>query len=223
MSSASSEPAIYKLPFSQARFCYKSDPSADWTLLPSLQKDAWHNVVHANVGISGATIKQKFPQGAGTCTLEIPRDQISGAAVEILPYPGNDTSVFWVSFKVLSKPVCGFSRTIKGDQDPYSLKDFPLHYYSDSFHYLKLRLPRLKLSQKRGLTEEDYKKQLLRFTSQQPISSSMAAAGHEFKPQEETAQGTQENADKTPGRFGDRNYQRARTPTGSETQDLFDM
>ena len=51
----------------------------------------------------------------------------------------------------------------------------------------------------------------------------MAAVGHEIKTKEETAQKTQEKADKTPGRFRDRNDQRARTPTGSETQDSFDM
>ncbi|KAI4272398.1 MAG: hypothetical protein LQ337_005327 [Flavoplaca oasis] len=170
MSSASSEPAIYKLPFSQARLCYKSNPSDDWTLLASIQKDGWHNVVHASVGVDGVTIEQNFPKGAGKCTLKIPQDQIPGATVEILPFPGPgiETSVFWLSFKVLSKPVCVFSRTLKGDQDPHSLKDFPLHYYSDNFHYLNLGLPRLKLSQKHGLTDEVYKKHLLRFTTNSP-------------------------------------------------------
>ncbi|KAL8908795.1 MAG: hypothetical protein Q9171_005295 [Xanthocarpia ochracea] len=42
----------------------------------------------ADVGSTGVTVKQKFPKGAGTCTLEIPRDHISGVAVEILPYLG---------------------------------------------------------------------------------------------------------------------------------------
>ena len=139
-------------------------------MLASLQDDVWHNVVHAEVGVNGVTIKQNFPKGAGTCTLNIPQDQISGATVEILPFPGPgiESSVFWLSFKVLSKPVCVFSRTLKGGQDPHSLKDFPLHSSSDKFHYLNLGLPRLKLSQKHGLTEEVYKKHLLRFTTNSP-------------------------------------------------------
>ncbi|KAL8969523.1 MAG: hypothetical protein Q9183_001959, partial [Haloplaca sp. 2 TL-2023] len=168
MSSASSELVIHKLPFSQAKLFYKTNVSDDWTMLESIHGNAWHNVVETAVGVTGVKIKQKFPQGAGTCTLEVPREQISDGAVEIWPHPGNHTRVFWLSFQVLSKPVCVFSRTMKGNQVPHTLEDFPLHYYSGHFHFLQLGLPYFKLSQNYGLAEEDYKRHLLRFSTDSP-------------------------------------------------------
>ncbi|KAL8732748.1 MAG: hypothetical protein Q9166_002528 [cf. Caloplaca sp. 2 TL-2023] len=134
-----------RLQFSQANLDYKTASDKEWIRLDPLQNNAEFNIVDVDIRY-GITLKQKFPDGAGTCSLEFKPEEYSSGTITADPMPGKShPNMLWVHFKPASIPSCELTRTKVGDDDTHSLQDFPLHRISPGFCEVRLRLPHNKL------------------------------------------------------------------------------
>ncbi|KAL8888611.1 MAG: hypothetical protein Q9192_006149 [Flavoplaca navasiana] len=142
--SASINPQL--LEFSRAKLFYKTAPENEWILLDPLYPKSDHNVVQVIIN-HGISMKQKFVNGAGACTLRLDQEHYTVASLETVPHPSGSLSqsTIRLHIKLLPVPVCELSRTIAGHK---SLENFPLHRLSPDFCEIKLDLPRLKATSK---------------------------------------------------------------------------
>ncbi|KAL8875965.1 MAG: hypothetical protein Q9198_005755 [Flavoplaca austrocitrina] len=153
MSTATSASRILQhLAFSRAKLFYKTAPENDWTLLDPLYPTPDHNIVQVIIH-HGISMKVKFANGAGACTLRLDQEHYTVAGLKTVPHPSGSLtqSTIRLHLKLVPVPVCELSRTVVGHKDVHSLEDFPLHRLSPDFCEIKLDLRRLKLRVRCGL------------------------------------------------------------------------
>ncbi|KAL9602483.1 MAG: hypothetical protein Q9219_001775 [cf. Caloplaca sp. 3 TL-2023] len=135
-------PNVQRLQISLANLYYKTSADSDWVRLNPTPYSETYNVSDIDLK-NTISIKQRFPGGAGTCTLILTTTHYNRKWINMDP---KDTAVpdFWVDFDVHSPPSCLFTRTKAGNEDPHTLADFPLHQMAPSFVAIQLRLPQSK-------------------------------------------------------------------------------
>ncbi|KAL8639733.1 MAG: hypothetical protein Q9226_008839 [Calogaya cf. arnoldii] len=168
------DPNIDGLKFSYAQLQYKSDQTSDWKILESVRAyDDANNITEVVISGQQVLLKQKYPNGAGTCILTIPRQNLSEPSFQVQEIPERQSSIFELSFKVVNQaPELEYGRTMPGNTDLHETKDYPLCRHLQSFHFLKLRLPEGRLVTHKNKSHQWYETLLLRLVTNVSVPAS---------------------------------------------------
>ena len=107
-------------------------------------------------------LKQKYPKGAGTCTLTISRESISEPKFYVQQTPETQFSMNKLSFKVNKPPSLGYGRTMESINNIHGEQDYSLCREFQCFRYLKLCLTEFKLESNKNGLDHWYETLLLR-------------------------------------------------------------
>ncbi|KAL8882031.1 MAG: hypothetical protein Q9192_007664 [Flavoplaca navasiana] len=182
MSTATSGSIVpQRLEISQAKLFFRTAPKNDWTLLDPLYPTPDQNVVRIIIK-HGISMRQKFANGAGACTVRMDQEHYTVATLETVPHPSGSLrqSTIRLHLELLPVPACELSRTMAGNKAAHRLEDFPLHCPPrkppsppPDFCEIKLDLPRLKVTSKMwfGQSSEWFEDQMIKLACGDASSS----------------------------------------------------
>ena len=179
-------PTVKSVAVSQANLFYKTADNQTWTRLPSTSLRPKFNIFNVDVKYT-IKIEQRYPEGAGICTLMLKPEHYSSSPVKIdmdLENEDPNNADFLVDIVCQNIPPCTLSRTKKDETPPhYNLSDFLLATLSPSFTDVRLQLRQHQFRPK--ARQDILRERLVTFTS----GATTRESGSEEHEEEELLQG----------------------------------